>query len=80
MNATGAISSSHAWSLADLTEVTPEALESWVTARLDAHKASLDRLLRASERTLESTWRPYDDAVAALSQSGSECGLLDSVH
>ena len=80
MNATGAISSSHAWSLADLTEVTPEALEGWVTARLDAHQASLDRLLGASERTLESTWRPYDDAVAALSQSGSECGLLDSVH
>jgi thimet oligopeptidase len=80
MNATGAVSSSHAWSLADITEVTPEALESWVAARLDAHKASINRLLQTSERTLESTWRPYDDAVAALSQSGSECGLLDSVH
>jgi thimet oligopeptidase len=80
MDAAVAVSSSHAWSLADLAEVTPEALESWVTARLDAHKTSLDRLLGASERSLESTWRPYDNAVAALSQSGSECGLLDSVH
>jgi thimet oligopeptidase len=80
MNAAGTVSSSHAWSLADITEVTPEALEIWVMARLDAHKTSLDRLLGASERTLESIWRPYDDAVAALSQSGSECGLLDSVH
>ena len=34
----------------------------------------------AKERTLETTWRPYDDAIAALSQAGSECGLLDSVH
>ena len=76
----GAVRSSHAWSLADAAEVNPEALESWVAARLEAHKNCLDRLLQAKKQTLESTWRPYDDAVAALSQSGSECGLLDSVH
>jgi thimet oligopeptidase len=80
MKAAGAVRSSHAWSLANAAEVTPEALESWVAARLEAHKGSLDRLLQAKEPTLESAWRPYDDAVAALSQSGSECGLLDSVH
>jgi Zn-dependent oligopeptidase len=93
MNATdAAISGRHAWSLSDTTEVTreitternteltPEALEVWVNARLGTHQASLDRLLAAKERTLESTWRPYDDAIAALGQSGSECGLLDSVH
>src|ERR1700753_1818920 len=80
MKAASAVRPSHAWSLAKATEVTPEALESWVAARLEAHKASLERLLQAKKRTLESTWRPYDDAVAALSQSGSECGLLDSVH
>jgi thimet oligopeptidase len=93
MNATdAAISGQHAWSLSHTTEVTreitteriteltPEALEVWVDARLGTHQASLDRLLAATERTLESTWRPYDDAIAALGQAGSECGLLDSVH
>jgi thimet oligopeptidase len=93
MNATdAAISGRHAWSLSHTTEVTreitternteltPEALEVWVNARLGTHQASLDRLLAAKERTLESTWRPYDDAIAALGQAGSECGLLDSVH
>ena len=81
MNATDAANSSrHAWSLADTTEVTPESLESWVTARLAAHQASLDRLLAAEERTLATTWRAYDDAIATLGQAGSECGLLDSVH
>jgi thimet oligopeptidase len=80
MKAAEAVRSSHAWSLAGAAEVTPEALESWVAARLETHKNCLDRLLQAKERTLEPTWRSYDDAVAALSQSGSECGLLDSVH
>jgi thimet oligopeptidase len=51
-----------------------------VTARLSAHQASLKRLTIAVERTLDSIWRPYDDAVSALSQAGSECGLLNSVH
>ncbi|HEX6771955.1 MAG TPA: M3 family metallopeptidase, partial [Acidobacteriaceae bacterium] len=81
MNATdAAISAVHAWSPAATTEVTPEGLEAWVTARLAAHQASLERLTIAVERTLDSTWRPYDDAVSALSQAGSECGLLNSVH
>ena len=90
------ISGRHAWSLVHATEVTPatttgptadsgpgltpDALETWVSARLEACQASLDRMLAAEKRTLESTWRPYDDAIAALSQAGSECGLLDSVH
>jgi thimet oligopeptidase len=97
MNATdAAVSSRHAWSLAHPTEVTPRIttepnteltpaeLEIWVAARLNAHQASLDRLVKNSEgggeQTLETVWRPYDDAIAALSQAGSECGLLDSVH
>ncbi|HZD75546.1 MAG TPA: M3 family metallopeptidase, partial [Acidobacteriaceae bacterium] len=91
-----AFSGQHAWSLAHATEVTPttltgptadlasgltaDALETWASGRLEACQASLDRLLAAESRTLESTWRPYDDAIAALSQAGSECGLLDSVH
>ncbi|MGH9696310.1 MAG: M3 family metallopeptidase, partial [Bryobacteraceae bacterium] len=93
MNATdAAVSGRHAWSLAHSTEVTPgittqpnteltpDGLEIWVAARLDAHQASLDRILAGSEQTLETVWRPYDDAIAALSQAASECGLLDSVH
>jgi thimet oligopeptidase len=81
MNATDAtISARHAWSLVTATEVTPESLESWVNARLTMHQASLDQLLGAEERTLAATWRAYDDAIAALGQAGSECGLLDSVH
>jgi thimet oligopeptidase len=85
MNATdAAISDRHAWNTAAATEVTPERLENWVQGLLEGHRASLERLLRNSdgtgERTLDSTWRPYDDAIAALSQAGSECGLLHSVH
>ena len=81
MNVTDAGNSSrHAWSVADATEVTPESLESWVSARLVAHQTSLDRLLAVEERTLATTWRAYDDAIATLGQAGSECGLLDSVH
>ena len=49
MNTAGAVRSSHAWSLADAAEVTPEALESWVAARLEAHKTCLDRLLAGEE-------------------------------
>ncbi len=78
------MSGRHAWSLSHTSEVTsmitPELLEGWATRLLDGHKASLGRLLAATERTLDSTWRPYDDAIAALSQAGSECSLLDSVH
>lgn len=85
MNVTdAAISGPHAWSVPRATqvtlEITPEQLESWATRLLDGHKASLERLLAATEQTLDTTWRPYDDAIAALSQAGSECGLLDSVH
>jgi thimet oligopeptidase len=85
MNATdAAILRHHAWSPVQATKVTqeigPDTLESWVTASLDAHRASLTELLEASERTIESTWRLYDNAVSALSQAGSECGLMDSVH
>ncbi|HEY3989545.1 MAG TPA: M3 family metallopeptidase [Acidobacteriaceae bacterium] len=81
MNATDAVvSGRHAWSLASTTEVTPENLENWVAVRLSSHQVSLDHLTGAGERTLESTWRPYDEAIAVLSQAGSECGLLDSVH
>lgn len=68
----------HAWTAAGTAELTPEALTTWVNTQLDAHQASLDRLLRATD--FDAAWRAYDDAVARLSQAGSECGLLDSVH
>ena len=71
---------SHAWSRGEATTVTTESLEAWAAARLAEHQASLDRLLAATEPTLASVWRHYDDAIAVLSQTGSECGLLDSVY
>ncbi len=80
----------HAWTAATKTEadaeltpglgpeLSPASLTAWVDAALAAHQASLDQLHHAAD--FRSAWRAYDDAVARLSQAGSECGLLDSVH
>jgi thimet oligopeptidase len=59
----------------------PAELEAWVAGALARHQAALDALLaETGERTLEITLRRYDDAVAELSQAGSQLNLLDSVH
>ncbi|MFZ0662989.1 MAG: M3 family metallopeptidase [Acidobacteriaceae bacterium] len=69
----------HPWQAAE--NLTPEALEAWVKNRLDRLQRALDRLLAEPDpRTLENTLRPYDDAVAELVATGSQIGLLDSVH
>jgi thimet oligopeptidase len=61
--------------------VSPASLEEWVNARLSRHQQAIDRLLSVrGPRTAENTLRPYDDAVAELSATGSQTGLLDSVH
>src|SRR5581483_11876495 len=66
----------HSWNSAD-----PEALKGWVEDQLRRHRELIDRLLSVSgPRTLENTLRAYDDAVAELAQTGSETGLLHSVH
>ena len=73
-----AASPGHAWSVS--AALTPEALEQWVEQRLVEHRARLEQALAAREATAEGVWRPYDQAIALLSQAGSECGLLNSVH
>jgi thimet oligopeptidase len=61
--------------------LTPDALESWVRSRLDRHQQALDQLVaEQGPRTLDNTLRAYDDAVAELAATGSQVGLLDSVH
>ena len=76
----------HPWTTNQITNqtvasLTPQALESWVHNRLDRHQHAIDRLLAGDgPRTVETTLRAYDDAVAELAATGSQAGLLDSVH
>lgn len=73
----------HPWTAIDAASGTPApaALEAWVQSRLDHHRQSLDRLLaHKGPRTIENTLRAYDDAVAELAATGSQIGLLNSVH
>ena len=61
--------------------VDAPGLENWVRGRLAWQSQQIDSLLAApGEKTLENTLRPYDDAVATLSATGSLASLLDSVH
>jgi thimet oligopeptidase len=73
----------HPWTVIsqDANALTPAALEGWVQARLDRHQQSLDHLLaERGPRTRENTLRAYDNAVAELAATGSQIGLLNSVH
>jgi thimet oligopeptidase len=56
-------------------------LENWVQGRLARQNQLIDTLLAVQgQKTLENTLRPYDDAVATLSATGSLASLLDSVY
>ena len=69
----------HPWNVA--ADLTPEALDAWVTARLERHQQALDRLLaQSAPLTPDNALRHYDDAVFELAASSSQIGLLDSVH
>jgi thimet oligopeptidase len=73
----------HPWNTEGFPDggVSPASLEAWVNARLDRHQQAIDKLLAVpGPRTVENTLRAYDDAVAELSATGSQTGLLDSVH
>ncbi|GGG98387.1 M3 family metallopeptidase [Silvibacterium dinghuense] len=75
--------SPHPWNLETRADgsASPEALEAWVQARLVRHRDAIARLLAVpGPRTVENTLRPYDDAVAELSATATQTGLLDSVH
>src|SRR5271156_5994188 len=62
-------------------EIDAAGLESWVQGRLARQREQIDILLAVQgEKTLANTLRPYDDAVATLSATGSLASLLDSVY
>lgn len=69
------------WNAASGAGLTPEAFAAWVDQRLAAHQAAIDRLLAVSgPRTPENSLEPYDQAVAELSATASQVGLLNSVY
>ncbi len=71
----------HPWNPAGSGSVDAPALESWVEERLLRHQKAIESLVAAEgERTLDSTLRAYDDAVAELSAVGSLTGLMHSVY
>ncbi len=66
----------HPWTIP-----TPEALEAWVRGALRRHMMLVaDVSAEGAPRTTETALRHYDDAVAILSATGSQLGLLNSVH
>jgi thimet oligopeptidase len=71
----------HPWNPDGSGAVSAVTLEAWVQTRLARHQQAIERLLTVhGPRTLENTLRPYDDAVAELSATGSQTALLDSVY
>jgi thimet oligopeptidase len=71
----------HPWNPDGSGSVSSATLENWVRARIERHRQSIDRLLAVKgPRTLKNTLRPYDEAVAELSATGSQTALLDSVY
>ena len=59
---------------------SPEALTTWVSARLAGHEAALAALLSVEgPRTTENTLRLYDIAIEQLSLAGAQAGVLNSV-
>jgi thimet oligopeptidase len=62
-------------------DIDASGLENWVQGRLARQRELIDALLAVQgQKTLENTLRPYDDAVATLSATGSLASLLDSVY
>jgi len=68
----------HAWESGGAT--SPEALSSWVGARLAGHEAAIAALLAVEgPRTIENTLALYDAALEQLSLAGAQAGVLNSV-
>ena len=59
--------------------VTPQDLTAWVDQRLHRHQEAVRRAVDSTPRTLDTTLRAYDDAIAELGLSGSQTGLMHSV-
>ena len=68
----------HAWEAGGAASA--EALNAWVSARLQAHEAALAALLAVEgPRTPENTLRLYDAAIEQLTLAGAQAGVLNSV-
>jgi thimet oligopeptidase len=69
----------HPWNQSG--HIDAAGLEKWVQGRLAQQRELIEALLAVQgQKTLENTLRPYDDAVATLSATGSLASLLDSVY
>jgi thimet oligopeptidase len=70
----------HPWNPDGSGTVSTASLENWVQAALARHQQAIDRLLTIKgPRTLENTLRPFDEASAELTATGSQTALLHSV-
>jgi len=68
----------HAWEAGGAASA--EALTAWVSARMEAHEASLAALLAVEgPRTPENSLRLFDAAIEQLSLAGEQAGVLNSV-
>ena len=68
----------HSWEAGGAASA--EALNAWVSARLQAHEAALATLLAVEgPRTPENTLRLYDAAIEQLTLAGAQAGVLNSV-
>lgn len=66
----------HVWE----SGTTPAALETWVSSRLAAAKADIDKLTAVQgDHTIANTLRLYDDAQNELALAGNEAYLMYSV-
>lgn len=66
----------HVWE----SGTTPAALETWVSSRLAAAKADIDKLTAIQgDHTIANTLRLYDDAQNELALAGNEAYLMYSV-
>ena len=66
----------HSW----VTVKDPAALDAWVSQRLAAEKADVDKVLAVTgPRTVENTLRPFDDAQNELAIAGNNAGLMYSL-
>src|SRR3954469_10782569 len=67
----------HPWE----TAMSAQSLTTWVDERLAAHHQEIASLLAVSaSRTAGNTLRHFDRAIAELSSTSSQTGVLNSVH
>ncbi|MGC2635800.1 MAG: M3 family metallopeptidase [Acidobacteriaceae bacterium] len=60
--------------------IDPQNLKGWVEDRLRRHQEAVARVTAPHSRTIETTLRAYDDAIAELGVAGTQTGLMHSVY